>query len=205
MNYLLSQNKLYRIYYSKNNNVGNLEILNSFYYNFEFKHIMMTMDSGSGTKQFSQFYMETIDGIRYIFPSDRITSINTSNSIFFGNEIFDNTINNNGSFAKACFGNISYSTPLKFCIDVRSEPINIRRYCKWGWYTSNDTSEYPERNMENFSLWVSNSDKSSQNIPYDEWIKIGGHQLSEYEKIDYAANFKKVGPYDVIYRPQDHI
>lgn len=163
------------------------------------------MDVGSGDKQFSQFYMETVDGIRYQFPSDRITSINAPNSIFFGNEIFDQTVNNNGSFAKACFGNKPYPIPLKFCIDVRSSPINIRRYRKWGWYTSNDTADYPNRNMEQFSLWVSNSDESSQNIPDDEWIKVGGHYFSEYEKIDYTANFKKVGPYDVIYRPQDHI
>lgn len=126
-----------------------------------YRYLILSVTLAGSTSQFSAWQFTTSSGSIYRYPSEMTLSWSSNISFFTGEGLAKAVISDTPStnMGKACFSTAygSAAYPKYFLIDLHDSPINVKKYSKWHWYTSNDTaSESGARNLRSFELFVSN-------------------------------------------------
>lgn len=127
-----------------------------------FRYLKLVMDeiADSSTRtivQFSEIEFLDEDGILFDFPDNTIVTAtieSSSGSTSDSEPEIPNNLIDGTTLTKFCSQKWIAGSYVLFDLG-ENEKINVLRYNTWRWYTANDTSEFPERNLKTFSLYGS--------------------------------------------------
>lgn len=79
-----------------------------------------------------------------------------------------------------CFA--ARTEPVYITFDMKSQCLDLTRYSRWQWWTANDTSGYPNRNLKTYSLEVS--------ADGEDWITVDAVVDGHYTSSNYSLAYE---------------
>lgn len=145
-----------------------------------FRYLKLVMDEivDSSTKTIVQFSeIEFIDknGNIFVFPDGTIATATITSSAGSPTDPKEETpdmLIDGTTETKFCSQEWIAGSYILFDLG-ENERIDVLRYNTWRWYTANDTSQYPERNLKTFSLYG-----SKDNIVYELLDSVEGYEAT---------------------------